>query len=201
MENLCSQKLKSQVDQLFKGPSEQLALEAVASTGEPRNNLAEFAFRGGFILEKIIGPLSKGYLELKNTNPDDNPSIRFNYFKEPKDLRRCVAGLKTIEQVIQSKAFSKFTYPYLSIESLLNMTISFPVNKIPRHDNDSKSLEQYCRDTVMTIWHYHGGCQVGRVVDRDYRLIGVDALRVVDGSTFIDSPGTNPQATVMMLGR
>jgi len=26
-------------------------------------------------------------------------------------------------------------------------------------------------------------------------------LRVIDGSTFNYSPGTNPQATVMMLGR
>ncbi|MCE3049740.1 hypothetical protein HAX54_045618, partial [Datura stramonium] len=35
----------------------------------------------------------------------------------------------------------------------------------------------------------------------DYRVLGVDGLRVIDGFTFIDSPGTNPQATVMMLGR
>jgi hypothetical protein len=52
----------------------------------------------------------------------------------------------------------------------------------------------------MTIWHYHGGCQVGRVVDTEYRVLGVDALRVIDGSTFNASPGTNPQATVMLLG-
>ncbi|KAL6004681.1 hypothetical protein ACLOJK_005236 [Asimina triloba] len=63
------------------------------------------------------------------------------------------------------------------------------------------SVEQYCRDTVMTIWHYHGGCQSGRVVDHDYRVLGVDASRVIDGSTFNYSPGTNPKATVMMLGR
>lgn len=56
-------------------------------------------------------------------------------------------------------------------------------------------------DTVMTIWHYHGGCQVNRVVDRNYKVFGVDSLRVIDGSTFDYSPGTNPQATVMMLGR
>ncbi|KAF3340178.1 protein HOTHEAD-like protein [Carex littledalei] len=195
-------KLQRKLGMFFPKVNQQQATPVgIASAGEARNGLAESGFRGGFILEKIMGPLSKGFLKLKNTNPDDNPSIRFNYFKEEKDLRRCVAGLKTIEQVIQSKSFSKFTFPYLSIESLLNMTISFPVNKIPRHDNDSKSLEQYCRDTVMTIWHYHGGCQVGLVIDRDYRVKGVDALRVVDGSTFIDSPGTNPQATVMMLGR
>jgi choline dehydrogenase len=131
----------------------------------------------------------------------DNPSATFNYFSNPEDLRRCVAGLSVIEHVIQSKAFENFTYPYFPVETLLNMTASYPINLRPRHDDDSKSLEQYCKDTVMTIWHYHGGCQVGRVVDTEYRVLGVDALRVIDGSTFNASPGTNPQATVMMLGR
>lgn len=42
---------------------------------------------------------------------------------------------------------------------------------------------------------------VGRVVDRDLRVIGIGSLRVVDGSVFGVSPGTNPQATLMMLGR
>jgi choline dehydrogenase-like flavoprotein len=53
----------------------------------------------------------------------------------------------------------------------------------------------------MTIWHYHGGCHVGAVVDDNYRVFGVQGLRVIDSSTFRYSPGTNPQATVMMLGR
>jgi len=80
-------------------------------------------------------------------------------------------------------------------------TAYFPVNLLPRHPRDTRTLQQYCRDTVMTIWHYHGGCHVGGVVDRDYRVVGVQGLRVVDSSTFRYSPGINPQATVMMLGR
>ena len=165
------------------------------------SQLDDTAFRGGFILEKILGPLSTGHLELRNRNPDDNPSVTFNYFAHPEDLRRCVAGVSVIERVIRSEAFANFTYPYFSVETLLNMTAGFPVNLRPRHDNDSTSLEQFCKDSVMTICHYHGGCQVNRVVDAEYRVIGVDALRVIDGSTFNASPGTNPQATVMMLGR
>lgn len=39
------------------------------------------------------------------------------------------------------------------------------------------------------------------MVDHDLRVIGRNSLRVVDGSVFGLSPGTNPQATVMMLGR
>lgn len=42
---------------------------------------------------------------------------------------------------------------------------------------------------------------MGKVVDVDHRLIGINSLRVVDSSTFVVLPGTNPQATVMMLGR
>ncbi|KAH9721695.1 gmc oxrdtase n domain-containing protein [Citrus sinensis] len=156
---------------------------------------------GGFILEKVMGPVSTGHLELRTRNPNDNPSVTFNYFKEPEDLQRCVQGISTIEKIIESKSFSKFKYESMSVPTLVNMTASAPVNLLPRHSNSSTSLEQFCRDTVMTIWHYHGGCQVGKVVDHDYKVLGVDALRVIDGSTFYYSPGTNPQATVMMLGR
>lgn len=87
------------------------------------------------------------------------------------------------------------------MEKLLNMSVQANVNLIPKHTNDVKSLQQFCKDTVITMWHYHGGCHVGKVVGPDYRVLGVDGVRVVDGSTFDESPGTNPQATVMMMGR
>ncbi|KAJ1272328.1 hypothetical protein BS78_06G193400 [Paspalum vaginatum] len=190
-----------QTGQLATVPPKQRTPEAIALAAESMRQLDDSVFRGGFILEKVLGPLSTGHLELRNRDPDDNPSVTFNYFSHPEDLRRCVAGLSVIERVVHSKAFENFTYPHFSMEALLNMSTGFPVNLLPRHDNDSTSLELFCRDTVMTIWHYHGGCQVGRVVDTEYRVLGVDALRVVDGSTFNASPGTNPQATVMMLGR
>ncbi|KAK6117108.1 hypothetical protein DH2020_049153 [Rehmannia glutinosa] len=189
------------IGQLSTVPPKQRSPEALAQAIKAMEALEPTVFRGGFILEKIMGPISTGHLELKNKNPNDNPSVTFNYFKDPQDLARCVDGLKVIENVIESKPFSAFRYDTLSLPLLLNMTANAPVNLLPRHANVSTSLEQFCKDTVMTIWHYHGGCQVGRVVDSEYRVLGVDALRVVDGSTFNYSPGTNPQATVMMLGR
>ena len=41
---------------------------------------------GGFLFEKINGPLSMGELKIDNRNPADTPSVTFNYFKEPKDF-------------------------------------------------------------------------------------------------------------------
>ncbi|ESQ43336.1 hypothetical protein EUTSA_v10013065mg [Eutrema salsugineum] len=157
--------------------------------------------KAGLILQKVAGPVSRGHLELRNTNPNDNPSVRFNYYQEPEDLEKCVEGISTIIKVINSKAFSKFKYPDATIHGLLDLILSVPTNLRPRHVASVFNLKQFCIDTVMTIWHYHGGCQVGRVVDKNYRVLGINSLRVIDGSTFLKSPGTNPQATVMMLGR
>ncbi|KAL8112401.1 hypothetical protein AgCh_019928 [Apium graveolens] len=189
------------IGQLSTVPPKQRTQEAIDQAVESMAALPAAAFVGGFILEKIMGPVSRGHLELRTKNPNANPSVTFNYFKEPEDLQRCVQGINIIKNVIESRAFSRFKYPNLSTQQLLNMTAAGPVNLLPRHANDSTSMEQFCKDTVMTIWHYHGGCQVGGVVDSDYKVLGVDALRVIDGSTFNYSPGTNPQATVMMLGR
>ncbi|XP_022851165.1 protein HOTHEAD-like [Olea europaea var. sylvestris] len=189
------------IGQLSTVPPKERTPDALAKAIDAMQQLEPEAFIGGFILEKIIGPISTGNLLLRSKNPNDNPSVTFNYFKEPQDLQRCIDGFKIIENVVESKSFSEFKYDFLSLPFLLNLTVNAPVNLLPKHANASTSLEQFCKDTVMTIWHYHGGCQVGRVVDPDYKVLGVDALRVIDGSTFNYSPGTNPQATVMMLGR
>lgn len=169
-------------------------VDMMRSSGNP-------ILKGGVILEKVIGPLSKGHLSLLTTNPNHNPSVTFNYFQEPEDLVKCVEGLRTIIRLINSRAFSRFRYRNIPVQDLLDLVQQLPVNLRPKHGNSASSLEQYCRDTVLTIWHYHGGCLVGDVVDHNYKVFGVDSLRVIDGSTFHRSPGTNPQATVMMLGR
>ncbi|KAL7100119.1 hypothetical protein ACP275_09G127900 [Erythranthe tilingii] len=192
----------AEIGQLSTIPPKQRTHEAIHEYKRQKKNLPHEAFKGGFILEKIAMPLSKGEITLSNTIIEDNPSVTFNYFSHPDDLARCVDGIRVVEKMLKSKHFSEYTQlDQDTVDKLLNMSVYANVNLIPRHTNDTSSLEQFCKDTVITIWHYHGGCHVGKVVDPDYRVIGVDRLRVIDGSTFKVSPGTNPQATVMMMGR
>ncbi|KAL8551094.1 hypothetical protein ACS0TY_000247 [Phlomoides rotata] len=155
--------------------------------------------QSGLIIEKVARPFSTGYLKLQSNDPNENPKVTFNYFKDPRDLERCVKSVEIIRRVVESKAFSRYRYPNTTFESLMVLMLDISENRRRKHR--FTGIEQFCVDTVKTIWHYHGGCQVGRVVDPDYRVMGVDSLRVIDGSTFINSPGTNPQATLMMLGR
>ncbi|KAL5219196.1 hypothetical protein ABZP36_019880 [Zizania latifolia] len=190
--------------QLGTVPPMERTPEAMRRAAEAMRRLDRRAFRGGFILEKILGPMSTGHIELRSTDPAANPAVTFNYFRDRRDVERCVRGIQTIERVVRSRAFARFTYANgsaMEAAILSRAANHLPVNLLPRRASDTRPLQQYCRETVMTIWHYHGGCHVGAVVDQDYRVLRVRGLRVIDSSTFKYSPGTNPQATVMMLGR
>lgn len=149
------------------------------------------------LMEKIIGPLSTGSLRLASTDVRVNPIVRFNYFSNRVDLERCVNGTRMIGNVLRSRSLENFKFR----DWFGGRSFRFVGPPLPVEQSNRRAMEDFCHRTVSTIWHYHGGCVVGKVVDRDFRLIGIDALRVVDGSTFGVSPGTNPQATVLMLGR
>ncbi|KAF3651144.1 Protein HOTHEAD [Capsicum annuum] len=192
----------AEIGQLSAIPPKQRTHEAIEAHKRNKKNVPREVFRGGFILEKIATPLSTGHLSLKSNKIDDSPSVTFNYFSHPRDLMQCVDGIRIVEKIVKSKHFTNFAQcDKETLDKLLNMSVQANINLIPKHTNDTESLEQFCKDTVITIWHYHGGCHVGKVVSPDYRVINVKRLRVIDGSTFTESPGTNPQATVMMMGR
>lgn len=148
------------------------------------------------LMEKIVGPLSYGSLRLASIDVRVNPIVRFNYFSNSVDLERCVNGTRKIGDVLRSRSMEFFKFH----EWFGARNFRFVGPALPFDQSDSQ-LAEFCRRTVSTIWHYHGGCVTGRVVDHNLRVIGIDGLRVVDGSTFRISPGTNPQATLMMLGR
>jgi choline dehydrogenase-like flavoprotein len=137
------------------------------------------------IAAKISMPFSKGYLELNNTDPRLNPSVKFNYLENENDMEQCVKMTKLLNKIARSKSIAFFLGESQQ-------------NKLASNEFD---LKKFCKKNVRTIYHYHGGCNVGSVVDKQYNVHGIKGLKVLDGSTFSESPGTNPMATLLMLGR
>ncbi|XP_058734336.1 (R)-mandelonitrile lyase-like [Vicia villosa] len=149
------------------------------------------------LISKISGPVSAGFLRLASTDIRFSPIVRFNYFSNAVDVERCVNGTRKLGDVLKSRAMNDFKFRnWLGVRDF-----RFIGPALPNDQSDYVAMAEFCRRTVSTIWHYHGGCVVGRVVDSHLKVIGVDSLRIVDGSVFGVSPGTNPQATLMMLGR
>ena len=162
-------------------------------------------FQGGFILEKVMGPLSTGHMELRTKNPNDNPVVTFNYFQQPDDLKRCVRGIQTIERVVQSKAFARYKYADMSFEYLLNLTASTPVNLRPPRSGPGASLppsaEEFCQ---LRLQRFGITMEDVLLVESSMgiiRLLVYTGLGSLICQTVGYCPGTNPQATVMMLGR
>lgn len=160
----------------------------------------------GTIVQKIWGPLSFGELRLTSLDAGDNPRVRFNYFQVKEDLDTCEQGIRMVWDTAHAPALANLQYTYDTVPRPLRPVLDAVLSTWPDRDftddvQDSINIRQWCKDSVTTIWHYHGGALVGDVVDKNYRVIGARSLRVIDGSTFARSPGTNPQATVMMMGR
>ncbi|KAG5059453.1 (R)-mandelonitrile lyase-like [Glycine soja] len=137
------------------------------------------------VAAKIAMPTSKGVLELNNTDPRLNPSVRFNYLASEDDMEECVKMTKLLERIARSKSISFF----------------LGESKQEKLTSTDVDLRNFCKKNVRTIYHYHGGCTVGSVVDEQNKVYGIKGLRILDGSTFSESPGTNPMATILMLGR
>ncbi|GLJ35278.1 hypothetical protein SUGI_0709890 [Cryptomeria japonica] len=161
-----------------------------------QNNATNIQYLG-LVISKVAFPLSRGTLWLKSIDPRDTPFVRYNYYSNPFDLKKCMLSVKVMVNISMSSAIQEFAFN----DNAHSKTLRFLGIPLPKNVSNDDVLGKFCRDTLGTFYHYHGGCQVDLVVDKRYRVKGVHNLRVIDGSIYKASPGTNPQATTMMLGR
>ncbi|KAL6291927.1 hypothetical protein ACE6H2_000069 [Prunus campanulata] len=112
-------------------------------------------------------------------------------------LALCVRGMKRLGEVLMTEALRPYKARNVpGIEGFNYLGVPLPKNQ-----NDDKTFERFCQDNVASYWHYHGGSLVGKVLDGNFRVTGIKALRIVDGSTIPYEPCSHPQGYIMMLGR
>lgn len=59
--------------------------------------------------------------------------------------------------------------------------------------------ECYVRHLTLTMYHPVGTCAVGSVVDKNFRVLGLNSLYIADGSVLPNLPSANPNAAIMMV--
>ncbi|TQD94657.1 hypothetical protein C1H46_019709 [Malus baccata] len=148
-------------------------------------------------LSKVPGPLSYGYLMLNSSfDVTIPPIVKFNYFSDSTNLANCVASMKSIGNVLGTETLK----PYKVWQTEGIEGFEYLGQPLPNNRTDDASFEKFCKDTVASCCHCHGGCLVGKVVDGGLRVKGINALRVVDSSTFPTAPASHPQGFYLMLG-
>ena len=139
------------------------------------------------------GPMrskSRGSVRLKSRDPADPPRIQFNYMSDPEDWIEMRACVRLTREIFAQRAFD----PYRGREIK------------PGADCVSdEAIDAFVRDHVDTAYHPSCTCKMGSpadpfaVVDPETRVIGVEALRVVDSSIMPSITNGNLNAPTIML--
>ena len=141
-----------------------------------------------------VGPMrskSRGWVRLRSSDPATSPLIQFNYMSHPDDWLEMRACVRLTREIFAQKAFD----PYRGREIE------------PGEDCvDDEAIDAFVRDHVESAYHPSCTCKMGpasdplAVVDPQTRVIGVDALRVVDSSIMPSITNGNLNAPTIMIG-
>jgi choline dehydrogenase-like flavoprotein len=134
-------------------------------------------------------PRSRGFVELRSSDPARHPRIAPNYLSEPYDLDCMGEAVKCGMEIMQQAAISTH----------IARTVS------PKRAPTSKSeYQQYVRERAQRALHPSGTCKIGSdplaVVDSELRVRGISGLRIADASVMPTVPSGNTNGPCMMVG-
>jgi len=136
----------------------------------------------------LLRPKARGHVSLASADPLAQPRILTNFLSEPDDLNALRNAVRLCRDLAATQAFR----PIIGAELLASATAK-----------SDAELDAYIRAGVETIYHPCGTCRMGSdeesVVSLDFRLRGMDNLRVIDASVMPDHIGATINAAVMML--
>lgn len=132
--------------------------------------------------------MSRGRVHLKTKNPNDHPSILFNYMSNPDDWREFRAGIRITREIFAQSAMDEFRGAEIS----------------PTADLQSDSeLDDFVRNRAETAYHPSCSNTMGyhdmAVVDRDGKVHGMEGLRIVDASIMPRITTGNLNAPTIMI--
>ncbi|PWN88014.1 alcohol oxidase [Acaromyces ingoldii] len=142
-----------------------------------------------------------GTVELRSADPFDPPSVNFNYF----DTGTTENGadqldLQAIVQAINTSRSALAEYSHYGLLGGPPFTEEAPGPAV----QTEAELQDYVKDRA---WGHHASCTTpigsdndpNAVLDGQFRVRGVDGLRVVDASVFPQIPGVFIQAPIYII--
>lgn len=152
-------------------------------------NIKTFSTIDGFsIMAILIRPVSRGYVGLKSSKPQDAPVIQPNLLSAPKDRETLLAAMRKAIEVMQTD----------TLKGYLADGIHFP------KDLSDQALQVHINKSLETLYHPVGTCKMGNdpmaVVDDSLRVHGVKCLRVIDASVMPTIVSGNTNAACIMIG-
>ncbi|MFT3814930.1 MAG: GMC family oxidoreductase N-terminal domain-containing protein [Acidovorax sp.] len=167
----------------------QLSFNPMSFSATPSGEVAADGYPGMSGSVVLLTPASRGHLELASGDPLAAPLFHPNYLSDESDVRRHVAGLRLLRQIMQTPP--------------IGARMVEETKPGPACASDGQLLDHIKR-TGGTGWHMVGTCAMGSggdaVVDARLRVRGVRRLRVIDASVMPMVPTGNTNAPCIMIG-
>jgi choline dehydrogenase len=139
------------------------------------------------ILGGVVRPKSRGRIRLTGPDPIDPLQIESNQLSHPDDLKAAIACVQLCREIGNSAALRPFTKREV-----------MPANL------KGAELENFIRDSVVSIWHQTCTAKMGRdsmsVVDANVKVYGIENLRIADGSIMPRVATGNTMAPCVIIG-
>ena len=141
-----------------------------------------------------VGPMrskSRGWVRLRSPDPAEPPLIQFNYMSHPEDWVEMRACVRLTREIFAQPAFD--AYRGREIQPGADCV-------------DDAAIDAFVRERAESAYHPSCSCKMGSaddplaVVDAQTRVIGVEALRVVDSSIMPSITNGNLNAPTIMIG-
>ena len=133
-------------------------------------------------------PKSRGWLRLRNADPDMHPEIVFNYLDEPADAEEMLDGLAQTRDMARQAPWAEMGGTEIA----------------PGPDVRSRAEALAWMHRIGNTEHHPvGTCRMGHddraVTDGEGRVRGLSGLRIVDGSILPYIPTANVNAPIIMV--
>jgi choline dehydrogenase len=131
-----------------------------------------------------LRPESRGRTAITSPDPTAPPAIRPNYLAAEEDRRVAARSIRITRAIVGQPALARYR----------------PEEARPGAEHDSEDdLVRAAGAIGTTIFHPVGTAAMGSVVDGELRVLGVDALRVIDASVMPTITSGNTNAPTMMI--
>lgn len=158
--------------------------------------LGDEGLRHGVMNVATFQTFSRGKLTLAATDLLRDPDIDLAMLSDERDLVRLRDGMRRLQEVVAHPATQRIT------ESVASWVTGETITADASDDELDAWILANCNDCQHPI----GTCRMGAaddprsVVDPDCRVIGLEGLRVIDGSIMPENPRANTHLTCVMIG-
>ena len=149
----------------------------------PEAGAGEILVDGWALSACVLRPTSSGFVKLRSRVPTTKPRILHNYIVSGEDRATMIAGVRRCLEIAGQPA----------LRSLTDAPVAPPAG------SDDASLLNYIERNSTTLYHPVGTCAMGRVVDAELRVLGIESLRVIDASVMPTLVRGNTNAPTIMI--